>query len=443
MKRKSLIKGLAFILIFAVLFAGVSKILVSTGDYRNYQWIAGFYEEPKDSLDAVYISSSTGYAYWNSLVAWDQYGIAVYPYTSNSQHFITTEYLIREVRKTQPNALIIVNTNTIDDKRIDVEDFHHLLDNMPFSINKLRLTNYLVKTAGFGWEEALELYVPLYRYHERWSKVNMNDFDHSIDGLKGASDYDSYFKTVLDLTEDYAYSDGSASLPSHIYDATVRLMDYCEKEDVNILFVTVPRVETPERIDQLNELNAMLEARGFDTLNLLEQPELCGLDLTQDFYNKGHTNIHGSVKYTNFLSEYMIERYGFTDKRGDETYTSWDAGFEKYAGKLYQFLLDLERDRNLRTMELEAPADLAISASNNTVSLSWSPVEGADGYKVYRKLSSSKWECLGTSTEPVFEDTPEKAVDKYTYTVVPFMEEENQTLYGKFPYKGVKIETQA
>ena len=40
---------------------------------------------------------------------------------------MATEYLIREVRKTQPNAVIIVNTNTIDDSRMSVITQHNLL----------------------------------------------------------------------------------------------------------------------------------------------------------------------------------------------------------------------------------------------------------------------------------------------------------------------------
>lgn len=443
MTRKRLIKGLAFVLIFAVLFAAVSKILVSSDDYRNYQWIAGFYEEPEDSLDAVYIGSSTGYAYWNSLVAWDRYGIAVYPYTNNSQHLITVEYLIKEVRKTQPNALFIVNTNSIDDDKLTVEDFHYLLDNMPFSLNKLQLTNHMVKTAGMDWEEALELYVPMYRYHDRWSKVNVEDFINPINGLKGASDYDNYFKTVLNIADAYTYSDGQKPLPDYISDAAVGLMDYCEKENVKILFVTVPRVESEDRIDQLNTLNAMLEERGFDTLNLLKQPELCDLDLTQDYYNNGHTNIHGSIKYTNFLSAYLIEHYGFTNKHGEEAYASWDAGWEKYAKQLHQNILELELNTSLRTTKLEAPENLTVSASGSTVSLSWSPVEGAKGYELYRKLNKSQWEYIGVTAEHVFEDTLEKAIEKCAYTVVPFMEVGDQTFYGKFPYKGVKLETQS
>lgn len=442
MQAKKLIKGIIFILIFAVLFSGASRILTSPGDYRNYQWIVGFYEEPKNSLDAVYVSSSTGYAYWNSLTAWDQYGIAVYPYTSNAQHFITTEYLIREVRKTQPDAVFIVNTNTIGDERMTVENLHHLLDYMPFSVNKLLLTNYLAKTAGLSWEEALELYVPLYRYHDRWSDIHTADFTYKIDGLKGASNYDSYWNYSLDITDIYMRDDGKAPLETHISDAVISLMDYCEEENVRILFVTVPRAETEERVQQLNELNAMLEARGFDTLNLLDQPELCGLDLEQDFYNEGHTNVHGSVKYTQYLAEYLMENYGFQSKHGDEAYASWDEGYAQYKNTLNRHVLDFERDLACRTTKLEAPENLTAAASNGAVELSWEAAEGADGYAIYRKLDGQAWERLADVPELHLTDTAIESGAVYHYRVVPFMTEEGQVFYGKFDYAGVNVQIQ-
>lgn len=442
MQWKKLIKGIAFCLLFVILFAGASRILTSPGDYRNYQWIAGFYEEPDDSLDAVYVSSSTAYAYWNSLVAWDQYGIAVYPYTSNSQHFITTEYLIREIRKTQPDALFIVNTNTIDNGRMSVEKFHHLLDYMPLSLNKLQLTHYLVKTAGLDWESALELYVPLYRYHDRWSDLRVTDLKYRVDGLKGASAYNTYLKTITDVSDTYTYVDGREPLVEYISEAAVSLMDYCEKENVRILFVTVPRVETEQRVKELNELNAMLEARGFDTLNLLEQPELCGLDLKQDFYNKGHTNVHGSIKYTKYLAEYLIAHYGFTNKHGDETYASWDAGYQKYEDTLVKHILDLERDPDHRTLRLEVPANLTASVSAGSVDLFWEAVEGAQGYAIYRKADKSSWERLATTSELSFADTSVETAADYYYTVVPYLTEDGEVFYGKFDYLGICVQTQ-
>ena len=99
MKKSYIIKAVLFALIFILLFAYVSKVVTYPSDYRNYQWIGGFYEEEEESLDAVYIGSSNCYAFWNSMTAWEEYGITVYPYSCNAMSFLATEYLIKETKK--------------------------------------------------------------------------------------------------------------------------------------------------------------------------------------------------------------------------------------------------------------------------------------------------------------------------------------------------------
>lgn len=440
MQWKNLIKGIAFIAVFLILFSVVSTVLVSSGDSWNYQRIAGFYAEPDDTLDAVYVSSSTGYAYWNPLFAWEKYGIAVYSFCCNSQHFLTTEYLIRDMRKTQPEALYIVNTNAIHDERLYVEAIHHLVDDLPLTVNKLRIIDRLTKAADLPWEEALELYVPLYRYHDRWSKLESDDFRFRVDGMKGARTHPLYLQSIVGVADTYRISDERAPLAAHNFDAANSLMDYCEEENVKILFVTVPRAEDENRLKEINELNAMIEARGFRVLNLLENPEAIKLDLTQDFYDAGHTNVHGSLKYTQYLSEYLMEHYGFERKHGDKTYASWDAGYEKYQATLDRYILDIERDLAHRTSALEKPENLTVFASGTQVGISWDAVEGAEGYAVYRKQDGKCWERLETVDGQSCTDATAQAGMTYVYRVVPFMTEQDQIFYGKFDYAGAVIQ---
>ena len=71
---RKFIKAVAFVLAFLVLFGAVSGVLVCPNDYRNYQWVGAFYENEKNSLDAVYLGSSTVYAFWSPAIAWEQNG---------------------------------------------------------------------------------------------------------------------------------------------------------------------------------------------------------------------------------------------------------------------------------------------------------------------------------------------------------------------------------
>ena len=439
MNKTQLLKVVCFCIIFTFLFGAVSKILTSTGDYRNYQWITGFYEEEDNSLDAVYIGSSTCYAFWNSLVGWNEYGIAIYPYASNDQPFEATEYLIKETRKTQSDAVFIVNIKMIeDDGTISTDRMHYLLDYIPSSITKLQLTNYLVEKANYSFSESLEFYLPVIRFHTRWSELTPKDFDYEVDGLKGASFYSTYLNDHEDLSSQYIVTDETNEIAESTIETLDSLLDYCEEEDINILFVTVPQVrKTEEEIKNINALAEYISARGFDVLSLLNEADEVGLDLTQDFYNYMHANIHGSIKYTHFLAKYLIENYGFEDKRGQEEYSDWDEGYTSYAAKISRSVLDIELDQEHRDYNLSAPTSLAVSSLDGDAKITWDGVDGAEGYAIYRNTTT--WELVDYVYETSYIDETYEAGTSSSYRVVPFYETDGENYYGNFTYAGVSL----
>lgn len=434
---KGTIKFVAFLLVFINVFSVVSFVLVDRSD-MDYQGIRGLYDERENSLDAVYIGSSNCLAYWNPVMAWEEYGISVYAHASNTQPFQAAEYLIKEARKTQKDAIFVVNINTLNDAKINYQQMHKLLDPMPFSLNKLALTKHFCELGEFTFDECLEFYFPIIRYHSRWSKLDLEDYTQEVNGLKGTIDFNPYFSRIQDITDSYIYTDKEAELTEGILESANSLLDYCEEEDVKILFVTVPQTrESYYDIEKYNALNKLIESRGFDTMSLIDDPEALGLNLETDFYNNHHTNIHGSVKFTYHISEFLVEKYGLENKRGNPEYADWENAYEMYRELSDPYFLDFEwsNDRNLN---LSKPATFLLEQVDTCAKLYWSEVEGADGYKIYKKEGvNGKWQSIHT-TEDIreFIDTDVKKGVKYFYTVVPFSVENDVNMYGYFNYSG-------
>jgi len=444
MSLKQGIRSTVFILIFVILFCSVSKVLTLSSEDHDYQGMAGIYEENEDCLDAVYIGSSNTYAFWNPMVAWEEYGIAVHTYTCSSQPFIIARYLLEEARKTQPDALYIFNVNTIGDEGLggsasDDVIMHRILDSMPLSINKLKLTDYMCDVADLSFSDRLEFYFPIIKYHSRWDELDSTYFHPDLNGFKGADFYDYYFNKSRNITDKFLVDDSKQELTDVLINSLDGLLDYCDKNKVNALFVTSPRGEEKDNLERINKVNEIIESRGYPTLNLINKHNELNLDFSQDYYNRNHTNIHGSIKYTYYISEYLIENYGFKDKRGNSEYSGWDKGFAEYSKLMVPYVIDFELDSVHRDFEIEALKSVKVNKSDSGVITSWEAVSGADGYAVFRSKNNSKWAEIGSVEELSFVDNTYEKGATYRYAVVPYSLKDNERYFGSYLYNGVEI----
>lgn len=438
-KTKNAIKAVAFVVIFVILFNFVQDALIkrNTIDVQN---VPQFYSEREDSLDAVYIGSSNCFTFWNSAAAFEEYGICIYPYSCNSQSFYAAKHIIEEVRKTQPNVPFIININSINDGTVSVDSMHYLLDVMPTSLNKISLIHHLSEVNGYTLSERMEFYLPIIRFHSRTSELTPADFGVKPNGLKGAATHTSYLNRSQNVSKGVVTTDERGELSQKLIDYVNELLDYCDKEDVNILFVTVPQAkDNKKKITQYNTLNDLLKERGYPTLDLSKEFEEIGINPSIDFYDGGHTNIHGSIKYTHYLAAYLVDNYGFTDKRENEDYADWQVSLEKYVDTVDSKILDFELDPNARNYDLKKPSVKVVAGGNN-VKISWSKVDGADGYAVYRKEGyGGTWEQITLAKEYTFKDTDVKKKTDYYYTVVAYTEQDGQRQYGDYTYNGIKV----
>lgn len=196
---------------------------------------------------------------------------------------------------------------------------------------------------------------------------------------------------------------------------------------------------------ELNVLCDMVKEQGFNVVNLQGNLEEVGLDMTTDYYDNKHTNIHGSLKYTHYLGKYLSENYDFEDKRENPDYESWNVAYDKYLDIISPYVLDFELNHEKRDASLLAPKLLECTASNQDLQLKWEKTEGAESYLIYCRTSVGEsdeytaWNCIG---EVGKEDTFYVAQDldanvTYNYTVVPIRKENETTYFGKYNMNGI------
>lgn len=341
MKIKKIIKGIAFVLIFLICFSAVTTVLEYVSE-RDSERITGFFEERENSLDAVFLGSSATYAFWCAPIAFAEYGITVYTYSTASQPLYAAKFLIDDALKTQPDALYIVNISNVSENY--EQHLQKLLIDYPFSINKLLMTDYLCDMYGLSLSERMEYYFPIIRFHGRWNELTETDFFPEKNEYKCANYYKTFLTSAVDVGSFKYDFEAVKELTETVEKGLNDLLDYCEEKNANVLFYVSPQVVSKSRAAQQNTMIDIVEKRGFDVLDLRECVDEIALNTKKDYYNKNHTNLHGSIKVTDYIARYLIENYGFEDKRGQEEYSDWTEAASKYYEKISKYLNKTDRE---------------------------------------------------------------------------------------------------
>ena len=338
-----------FFTLFVFLFRVSSNVLankVVDGSVPDqHEMIGGFYKERPGSLDAVFLGASSVYDFYQPPIGWGTNGFAIYSYTSASQPTAAIPFLIEEVQKTQPQALIIAGLNQLVVDTTSMEKIHYLVDYMPFSITKAKLIDFLYYNGdGADAESELEFFLPIIRYHSRWNALIWQDIHYtSTGGVKAAKRFSNFLNTALDVTQKDIHIDVPQKLSAQEQYTIENILDYCDAHNTKILFLFTPQY-TSDKSRDAKYLSAQqyIEDRGYTVLNLKDRVSEFDLDLTSDCFNDKHTNIHGSIKISGYLCRYLSEHYGFEDKRGDSTYADWDEAYDKYKEIITPYLTEEE-----------------------------------------------------------------------------------------------------
>lgn len=434
-KKTPKLRVICFLLILVGLVIPVQKILLYRDrktDNSSYQ-VMNFYKEEEDSLNPVFIGSSCCFSFYSPLFAYNTYGITTNNYASSGMGMIAYKYAIEEVRKTQKDALIVLTITPLD--IMNYTALHYLLDYMPMSKNKL---DFIKGYFTYGEENilnSLEYFFPLMRLHERWSDLTADDFVLD-NGTKGATAHQYYLTYVTDISDDFFFSEERREMPENWVYLMTDLLDYCDEHNEKIMFLLPPRSYSEEEFTQLNTLVDYINSRGYDVLDLREKAEEIGLDVTHDFYDKRHTNVHGSLKYTDYVINVVAERYNI--QLDHERNEEWDTAFNNYYELIKGDALDVELNMKQRDCFLERPELVSAVYDDGSVTIKWNEVENADGYLVYRK-ENNEWIRVGDTENTEYSDS-ECAEGTNLYTVISYRNDNGVIRYGNYEYKGIGVE---
>ena len=350
-----IVKILSLALAVALTLGVLQEYVLCRADH-NRERLKGFYNESKESLDVVILGASEVYSDFAPGYAYEYAGVTSYLFATQANSILNYKSQLKNILSRQNPDLIVIELNGAvygDEEEVTKEaNLRNYVDNVPLDGIKL------------GWikdnvsENYFEYLFPVMKYHGTWQDLpEQGKYIRTIvqDHTRGYN----YLKGILNETAVYTSSEISFNkdLPeladdkkplTQIEETALRdLLQYCKDEGLtNVVFARFPHIvvtRTYDRFQRSNTVGEIVAEYGYDYLNLELNFALTGLDEKNDFYNLDHLNVYGQKKFTAYLTDNLITRYGLsahtlTDAQKDEwdTCARYYEAYYRYSDSLIQ-----------------------------------------------------------------------------------------------------------
>lgn len=327
-KMKKIIGCIAFLCLIGTVFMKITYLFSETG--REREAILGIKEE--EPLDMVYVGASAAYTSWQPLKAWNDYGFTSYTYATGGLPAVSVEHYIREVLKTQDPELFVVDARPflLWDENATAK-IRYGSDSMDYSLNRFSLVkDFLDDRTVAEDDDRLSYYLQIVKYHSNYKAVLSGEENWNLINNRETSKYKgwTFMEYHCPLEEPQGFrTEQCEELREENRRILDKLLSYCRKKELKILFVVYPYSITQEDQKGYNTIQKIVEEEGFDFLNTNLYYEEMNLDFQTDFNDYNHVNCFGAEKYTDFLEKYLTENYSLPDHRGEELYASWDEAY--------------------------------------------------------------------------------------------------------------------
>lgn len=341
MIRKLLKKGVAFLLIFTLIFLCIQEVMRYKFNEKLGDLYKDYMEEKENSVDVVFIGSSSTYADIVPTVIWKESGITAYNLGVVTSASFISYYQLRfllEVKKQKPKLIVFGFTrygaNARASSTAKLENSHRkAIDAMPLLKLKYEMIFQLKKDNP---KQNLFTYLfPLLRYHSRWNDLTKEDFQ--------PSEHDNYSKggifrnatsaTPIDChAELFDAGIEPIAADDYTYGHYKKIVELCKENDIPMAVACYPRENTERWISVFNALEGFCADNEIKFYNL-STPEnwaALGIDGATDFFDEGHLNARGAVKTSQAFAKQLQEDFDLPDHRGDPEYSSWDDAWNTF-----------------------------------------------------------------------------------------------------------------
>ena len=361
---KKIIRLISVIITFGLLLFELT-VLSNTLERKNsaekYQ---DFFNEKQD-FDVLFVGSSHMMNGVSPMDIWNDYGITSFNLGGSSYSVPTSYWVLRNALDYHTPKVVVIDgyliSSTYKISRNNYSSVHIGLDAFPLSRTKIEavldlLNDDKVEEGIANGEVTVEekrtpigLLWDYSVYHSRWDELSEADFVVAHTLNKGTED------KITIYPHEVPKSDGRVVRDTVAIEYLDRLFAECAERGIEVIFTYLPARDGYQ--DEANWICDYAAGKGVRSINFVSD------DIVNPMYDfadeKGHLNLAGARKVSDYLARDIKEHVQIEDKRNTGDYESWNRDYAEYFDyKIAQ--LKAQSDVNLYFMLL---CDTAVSCS--------------------------------------------------------------------------------
>lgn len=316
--------------------------------------IMGFYEEPRDTIDVLFVGGSHANAAFAPTQMFERQGFTGYVLYSWSQPPWTSYHYLKEGLKTQKPKVVVLDAfgltyghTYMTDLQINATSDQYSMLIRP-GYNRLRLA--LAMSACQTNHRPFTDYFSLFQFHNRWKALKKEDW------LWFLQDYSSTGKGYgpIYTTESFPAQAMPADTPENdLMEGPCekylrRFFALAQQEGFRLVVTALPYECTAEEYGIYAKTARLCAENGVPFLNYFDPATAAeaGFDWADDMAEHAHVNYKGAEKISAHLADWLAARYDLPDHRGDTAYAAWQQAAAA-------------ENADLARMDLRMTADLA------------------------------------------------------------------------------------
>ncbi len=281
------------------------------------------YDQPRNSIDVVFMGSSHIHCDINTAMLWEQHGIAAYDYSAAEQPLWITYYYLKELCKYQKPKLVVLDLYSPARFKDDYQ-YQWLNDNLMgvrFGINKLNMLYASCEPQYYA-----DYFPGIVRYHNRFKTYDGKDIDYVLASKEERATFKGYTPYFVEdpqvepeLTQSHS---GGITIKSEQY--LQKIIEYTKKNDIELFLIVSPYITTDEDELVYNRVHEIASNYGLEFNSTNYFYDEMELDFEKDFNDESHLNYTGSCKFTEYLGKVIKKKYDIPDRRGLKKWRTWD-----------------------------------------------------------------------------------------------------------------------